>query len=763
MPETVDTSHNILPFYDYISGGASFVGAGYPGAFGYLTPGDTSKVYLAPNMLFDFTLVEWQHMTPAQAQAAWVAEFNELSKNSDQPIVVWPWHDYGITQYPLSGTSPYSTDMYSGFIAAAYNSGAEFVTLADLAARIAAFGKTNFSYSVSGDTITATATPTAGNLGTFALDFDSLGTKHIQSVANWYAYDDDSVFLDADGGSYTVTLGTTTADLTHITSIGMRAKLMSLTGNGTDLSFTINGEGKVMIDLNGTQGLNYNVAGATVISTVGEILTLDLGAIGSHAVTVTYAVAPVNSPPAITSNDGGDAAAISTPENTTAVTTVTAVDPNAGDTKTFSLSGGADAALFSIDPSNGTLSFIAAPNFEAPADADHNGIYDVVVKVADQTGLFDTQTLAVTVANVNEAPAAPSTTPAVSLQAGLTQAPLALAPLVDPEGTALTYRVATLPVDGSIFLSTGAAVAVGATLTQAQFLGLTYSSPQTAGDRGLTFDVSDGVNHTNLTVALHVTAGTDDVLTGTPANNRLDGGAGNDYLDGGAGADMMIGGTGNDTYVVDNVGDVVNETGGNGIDTVTSSITFSLGNTARVLGTVENLTLTGTAANGTGNSLANVIIGNTAANALDGGAGSDTLYGGLGNDTLAGGAANDRLYGGLGNDTLTSDAGSDIFVFDTTPNSTSNRDTITDFKNAGGNNDTFWLDHTIFTGLPVGALNAGSFRAGVTALEADDFIVYNRSTGALYYDSNGSALGGAVQFATLTNRPVLTASDFVVI
>jgi Ca2+-binding RTX toxin-like protein len=196
---------------------------------------------------------------------------------------------------------------------------------------------------------------------------------------------------------------------------------------------------------------------------------------------------------------------------------------------------------------------------------------------------------------------------------------------------------------------------------------------------------------------------------------------------------------------------------------VQSSITFSLANTARVLGTVENLTLIGTAAiNGTGNSLANVIIGNAAANVLDGGAGSDTLYGGAGNDTLTGGAANDTLYGGLGNDTLTGGAGNDVFVFDTTPNTTTNRDTI-DFRNTNGNDDAFRLDHTIFTALATGALNPTSFRAGLVALDTDDYIVYNRSTGALYYDSDGSGLGGAVQFATLSNRPQLTASEFVVI
>jgi Ca2+-binding RTX toxin-like protein len=51
---------------------------------------------------------------------------------------------------------------------------------------------------------------------------------------------------------------------------------------------------------------------------------------------------------------------------------------------------------------------------------------------------------------------------------------------------------------------------------------------------------------------------------------------GNDFINGGADADTMFGGTGNDTYVVDHSGDIVNETGGNGLDTVQSSITFSL-------------------------------------------------------------------------------------------------------------------------------------------------------------------------------------------
>jgi Ca2+-binding RTX toxin-like protein len=239
--------------------------------------------------------------------------------------------------------------------------------------------------------------------------------------------------------------------------------------------------------------------------------------------------------------------------------------------------------------------------------------------------------------------------------------------------------------------------------------------------------------------------------TGNNLNNIITGNNYNNVLDGGTGGDHMRGLAGNDTYYVDNASDVVDEslTGSTGIDTVVSSISFSLANTTRVFGAVERLTLTGTAAiNGTGNALNNVIVGNSAANVLSAGAGHDMLYGSLGNDTMAGGAGND------------------VFVFHTAPNAATNRDTITDFANVSGNNDTLYLDNAIFTKLGGGAvhaLNPAFFRAGAAAADANDYIVYNKATGALFYDVNGSGAGGAVQFATLINKPTLTASDFVVI
>ncbi|OWJ61998.1 calcium-binding protein [Inquilinus limosus] len=150
--------------------------------------------------------------------------------------------------------------------------------------------------------------------------------------------------------------------------------------------------------------------------------------------------------------------------------------------------------------------------------------------------------------------------------------------------------------------------------------------------------------------------------TGNALANQLVGNVGNNVLDGGAGADTMIGFKGNDTYVVDNTGDVVDEsfTGSDGVDTVRSSISFSLANTTAVHGAVEALTLLGAAnLSGTGNALANQLLGNSGANALSGLAGNDVLQGGAGADRLDGGDGNDVLRGNAGADALVGGAGTD--------------------------------------------------------------------------------------------------------
>ena len=101
--------------------------------------------------------------------------------------------------------------------------------------------------------------------------------------------------------------------------------------------------------------------------------------------------------------------------------------------------------------------------------------------------------------------------------------------------------------------------------------------------------------------------GGDDQIYGGDGSDTLYGGAGNDFVDGGSGSDKMYGGLGNDTYVVDNKNDVASEANGDGTDTVVSSISFSLADTAHAIGSIENLTLIGTGnINATGNALDNV-------------------------------------------------------------------------------------------------------------------------------------------------------------
>ena len=116
---------------------------------------------------------------------------------------------------------------------------------------------------------------------------------------------------------------------------------------------------------------------------------------------ISLVPAEINAAPEITSNGGGPSASINVAENTTAVTTVTATDGD-GDTPIYSISGGADATLFSIDGNTGVLTFNSAPNFEVPADADTNNVYEVTVQASDGKGGTDTQAISVTVTDTLE-------------------------------------------------------------------------------------------------------------------------------------------------------------------------------------------------------------------------------------------------------------------------------------------------------------------------------------------------------------------------
>ena len=137
-------------------------------------------------------------------------------------------------------------------------------------------------------------------------------------------------------------------------------------------------------------------------------------------------------------------------------------------------------------------------------------------------------------------------------------------------------------------------------------------------------------SYNNLTSLVNGLMSGDDLLKGTSGNDVIRGFNGNDTLNGGSGTDILIGDNGNDTYVVDTITDTITENTNEGIDTVQSSVTFSLNTIANV----ENLILTGSASiKSTGNLLDNLITGNSGGNILDGGIGIDSLIGGAGKDT----------------------------------------------------------------------------------------------------------------------------------
>jgi VCBS repeat-containing protein len=222
-------------------------------------------------------------------------------------------------------------------------------------------------------------------------------------------------------------------------------------------------------------------------------------------------------------------------------------------------------------------------------------------------------------------------------------------------------------------------------------------------------------------------------LAGNTFGQTIYGNAGANFLDGGGGTDTLIGLAGNDVYVVDSASDYVAESLGGGRDVVYAKVSYSLGvgQEVEILSAVSQSAAT--AIDLTGNNLANELYGNAGANTLNGGAGADYLMG----------------YGGA-----------DTFAF-TTALGGGNVDAIGDFT-AG--TDKIALDDAVFTAIGgLGALNANAFFAGTAAHDADDRIVYDQTTGNLYYDADGNGAGAAVLFANLQTHPVITASDFQVI
>jgi len=274
-----------------------------------------------------------------------------------------------------------------------------------------------------------------------------------------------------------------------------------------------------------------------------------------------------------------------------------------------------------------------------------------------------------------------------------------------------------------------------------------------------------------------------DTLTGSTSNNVIIGGLGDDVLNGGAGTDTASYETATTSVIVNLLlGDAQN-TGGAGTDTLSNFENLRGSNFDDILlGNAGNNVLNGAAGTDVvsyagatagvrvdlGLTTAQDTIGagtDTLSNfeKLRGSNFNDTLTGNTGNNALLGLVGNDTLAGSLGNDQLYGGSGQDKFVFNTALNATTNKDTITDFSVV---DDTILLENAIFTKFTAtGAIPAGTFVANVggVAVDANDYLIYNTTTGTLSYDADGNGAGAAVAFVTLLGNPALTSADFSII
>ncbi|PSF35404.1 hypothetical protein C7H19_16625 [Aphanothece hegewaldii CCALA 016] len=518
--------------------------------------------------------------------------------------------------------------------------------------------------------------------------------------------------------------------------------------NGTPLTYRW--------DLDGDGDFDENVTGATPVLTWPQLNTLGINDNVLNK-TITLEV-----------SDGSS----SVSGQTTLTVNNTAPIVNAGNDisvnsgEIFNLSGTA------TDPGNDLLSYAWDLDDDGQYDDatgqnityffNNSGTYIIELQVTDDDGGIGTDSLIVTVANVNNAP---------TLQQ----------PIADQtggEGQLFNFTVDETTfsdLDGDILtysLSSNTVLPNGISFNEETRTFNGTPDATAAGIYEITVLASDpdGASASDtFTLAIANLIGTtgNDTLTGTSNSEKLQGLGGkdnlsglegNDTLNGGVGNDTMSGGLGDDLYIVNSTSDHTLENSNEGIDAVRSSVNWTLGND------LENLILTGSSnLLGTGNPLNNSITGNDGDNILSGEEGNDNLLAGAGNDTLTGGAGNDILTGGTGNDTLTGGDGADRFRFNAKDEGV---DTITDFTSSLG--DRIQISATGFAGgLVAGTLSSTRFISGVgvsAATNANQRFIYDTSNGALFFDADGNGGGfAATQIATLTGATALSNTHIVVI
>jgi hypothetical protein len=465
---------------------------------------------------------------------------------------------------------------------------------------------------------------TVSDNGTPALSDTAVITINVVNV-NQAPVVNDQTFTLAENTANGTTVGTilsTDAD-------AGQTRTVSVTGGTGQTVFAVSAAGVITVANN--TALNFE----TTPSFTLNVTVTDSGtpALSDTAI-ITINLTNVNEAPVITSNGAGNTASISVPENSSAVTTVTAEDPDAGAALTFTLTG-ADAAKFQLTGTGTSrvLSFITPPDFESPTDVGTNNVYDVSVQVSDGL-LNDSQALAVTVTNViennNNPPVAQNDTVTTALHTPIVIDVLANdtdeGPLVPS-----SVKIGTEPANGSVSVNS-----TTGKITYTPDLGF-------FGTDTFTYSVKDGTGLVSNFATVTVNVQHD---SSKPFAQLM-----TDPLKPNKTVLVVLGTDGNDEIRFTDLRQ-------NGIRvTVNGKVLGTYKPTNRIVAFGLN-----------GNDEIDVddkihlsaeLYGNAGNDALEGGSGKDFLDGGSGNDILFGEKGNDQLVGGTGNDLLIGGKGRD--------------------------------------------------------------------------------------------------------
>jgi Ca2+-binding RTX toxin-like protein len=422
----------------------------------------------------------------------------------------------------------------------------------------------------------------------------------------------------------------------------------------------------------------------------------------------------------------------------TVIGNLNTTDPDSGNTFTYSLvtgTGSTDNALFAITgnqlQSNGIFDF------------ETKNSYSIRVKTTDQGGLSYEKQLTIGISNVDEQRSL-SLTPQqdIFINEGLD----------DTVTGTFTNLLQNDNINGGAGIDT--LILSGGTSTDSLEIDASNSSNQLniAGTTIANFERFDLSGFLG-TISFSGYAGNNWIKSGA-GNDDLTGDSGNDYLNGGTGTDQLLGWKGNDTYLVDNTGDVIIEALNAGIDSVESSVTWTL------KANLENLTLTGTTAiNGTGNQLNNILTGNSGNNTLNGALGIDTLVGGIGNDIYVVDTLTDTITEnpGEGTDTIQSSVTFSLAAFPNIENLTlTGSSTINGTGNTANNSLTGnTANNTLNGGDGNDTLNGGAGNDSLIGGNGNDFAYYYSSTASVTVNlATGTAsdgLGGTDTLSQIEN------------